>query len=63
ANDFAGAWAIDANGDPLFPTVPPDPDQRIYALRAGVNIVMYMLTGNYKSDQVHVPILLERLGQ
>jgi hypothetical protein len=25
--------------------------------------MMYMLTGNYKSDQVHVPILLERLGQ
>ncbi|MGN6306232.1 MAG: DUF4159 domain-containing protein [Mesorhizobium sp.] len=63
ANDFAGAWAVDANGDPLLPTVPPDPDQRVYALRAGVNIVMYMLTGNYKSDQVHVPILLERLGQ
>ena len=35
----------------------------IYALRAGVNIMMYMLTGNYKSDQVHVPVLLERLGQ
>jgi hypothetical protein len=24
---------------------------------------MYMLTGNYKADQVHVPALLERLGQ
>jgi hypothetical protein len=63
ANDFAGAWAIDENGDPMLPTVPADPMQRIYALRAGVNIMMYMLTGNYKSDQVHVPVLLERLGQ
>ncbi|RUV23228.1 DUF4159 domain-containing protein [Mesorhizobium sp. M7A.F.Ca.MR.245.00.0.0] len=63
ANDFAGAWAVDENGDALLPTVPADPMQRIYALRAGVNIMMYMLTGNYKSDQVHVPILLERLGQ
>lgn len=63
ANDFAGAWAIDENGDPMLPTVPSDPMQRIYALRAGVNIMMYMLTGNYKSDQVHVPTLLERLGQ
>ena len=63
ANDFAGAWAIDANGDPLFPTVPSDPDQRLHALRAGVNIVMSLLPGNYQSDQVHVPILLERLGQ
>ena len=63
ANDFAGAWAVDENGDPLLPTVPADPMQRVYALRAGVNIMMYMLTGNYKSDQVHVPVLLERLGQ
>ncbi len=63
ANDFAGAWALDASSMPMFPTVPADPMQRIYAFRAGVNIMMYMLTGNYKSDQVHVPALLERLGQ
>jgi hypothetical protein len=63
ANDFAGAWAIDSSGNPLLPTVPADPMQRAYAFRAGVNIMMYVLTGNYKSDQVHVPILLERLGQ
>ena len=24
---------------------------------------MYALTGNYKGDQVHVPAILERLGQ
>ena len=47
----------------MYPTDPNEPEQRIYALRAGVNIMMYMLTGNYKSDQVHVPSLLERLGQ
>jgi hypothetical protein len=26
-------------------------------------VVMYALTGNYKTDQVHIPALLERLGQ
>ncbi|HWK32443.1 MAG TPA: DUF4159 domain-containing protein [Hyphomicrobium sp.] len=62
-NDFAGAWAIDSGGEAMLPTVPSDPMQRIYAYRAGVNIMMYMLTGNYKSDQVHVPAILERLGQ
>lgn len=62
-NDFAGAWATDRSGNPLLPTVPPDERQRELAFRAGVNIVMYMLTGNYKSDQVHIPALLERLGQ
>ena len=33
------------------------------AYRFGVNLVMYTLTGNYKADQVHVPAILERLGQ
>ncbi|AYM57951.1 DUF4159 domain-containing protein [Agrobacterium fabrum] len=62
-NDFAGAWAVDAQGAPVLPTVPPDEMQREHAFRSGVNIMMYMLTGNYKADQVHVPALLERLGQ
>lgn len=63
SNDFASAWAVDDAGLFLFPTDSSDPMQREYAYRAGVNIVMYVLTGNYKADQVHVPALLERLGQ
>ncbi len=63
SNDFAGAWAIDEENRSLFPTIPPNPAQREFAFRAGVNIVMYSLTGNYKADQVHIPALLERLGQ
>lgn len=62
-NDFAGAWAVDELGAPILPLVPPDENQREIAYRTGVNIMMYMLTGNYKADQVHVPALLERLGQ
>jgi Domain of unknown function (DUF4159)/Aerotolerance regulator N-terminal len=62
-NDLASAWALTPDGLALYPTEGSDPNQRIMALRAGVNIVMYMLTGNYKSDQVHIPSLLERLGQ
>lgn len=62
-NDLASAWATDADGRYLYPTVPPDPRQREMAIRTGINIVMYALTGNYKADQVHVPALLERLGQ
>jgi N-terminal double-transmembrane domain len=62
-NDLLGAWAIDDNGAPVMPTVPADEMQREMSYRAGVNIMMYMLTGNYKADQVHVPALLERLGQ
>ena len=62
-NDLAAAWAVDSNGLWVYPTVPSDPRQRDLAFRAGVNVVMYALTGNYKADQVHVPALLERLGQ
>ena len=43
--------------------VPGGERQRELAMRFGVNLVMYVLTGNYKSDQVHVPAILERLGQ
>lgn len=63
SNDYAGAWATDANGRPLFAASPGNELQREMAYRFGVNLVMYALTGNYKSDQVHVPSILERLGQ
>ena len=63
ANDFASAWALDEGGRPLYPVVPGGEAQREMAFRTGVNIVMHALTGNYKADQVHVPALLERLGQ
>jgi hypothetical protein len=43
--------------------LPLSPRDREFASRAGVNIVMYTLTGNYKADQVHAPALIERLGQ
>jgi hypothetical protein len=63
SNDFASAWAVDERGQALYPTVPGGERQREMAFRTGVNIVMYALTGNYKADLVHMPALLERLGQ
>ena len=63
SNDYAGAWATDDMGQPMFPATPGGERQREMAYRFGINIVMYALTGNYKSDQVHVPAILERLGQ
>jgi hypothetical protein len=64
-NDWAGAWAVDASGAPMFPVGRgfAGERQREMANRFGVNLIMHVLTGNYKSDQVHVPALLERLGQ
>ena len=63
SNDYAAAWAIDARGRPMAEPVPGGERQREMARRFGVNLVIYALTGNYKADQVHVPALLERLGQ
>ena len=59
--DWASAWAVDESGRPLAP-VEGGPRQREMAVRFGVNVAMYALTGNYKADQVHVPAILERLG-
>ncbi len=62
--DWASAWAVDETGSRMFPVGRGHGGerQREIALRFGVNLVMHVLTGNYKSDQVHVPALLDRLG-
>ncbi|MFK7939396.1 MAG: DUF4159 domain-containing protein [Roseovarius sp.] len=64
-NDWMSAWAMDARGNPMLPVGRgfAGERQRELAYRFGVNLVMHVLTGNYKSDQVHVPALLNRLGQ
>ncbi|TCP62819.1 putative membrane protein (TIGR02226 family) [Rhodovulum bhavnagarense] len=64
-NDWAAAWAVDDSGGALFPVGRgyAGERQREIAVRFGINLLMHVLTGNYKSDQVHVPALLDRLGQ
>ncbi|MCO6385127.1 DUF4159 domain-containing protein [Oceanicola sp. 502str15] len=64
-NDWAAAWAVENNGAAMFPVGRgyAGEQQREIAYRFGVNLIMHVLTGNYKSDQVHVPALLDRLGQ
>jgi Domain of unknown function (DUF4159)/Aerotolerance regulator N-terminal len=63
--DWAAAWATDDSGVPLVQVGRgfAGEQQREISYRFGVNLIMHVLTGNYKSDQVHVPALLERLGQ
>ena len=63
--DWAAAWAVDDSGAAMFPVGRgyAGEEQREIAYRFGINVMMHVLTGNYKSDQVHVPALLERLGQ
>ncbi len=61
--DWVGAWAMNDRGRPVLPMGSGGERQREMALRFGVNLIMYTYTGSYKSDQVHIPALLERLGQ
>ncbi len=64
-NDWASAWAVNSGGGPMLPIGRgfAGERQRELSYRFGINLVMHVLTGNYKSDQVHVPALLDRLGQ
>ncbi|MEL6858598.1 MAG: DUF4159 domain-containing protein [Pseudomonadota bacterium] len=60
--DYLAAWAVDERGRPIY-SVDGGDLQREMSIRFGVNLVIYILTGNYKEDQVHIPALLERLGE
>jgi hypothetical protein len=61
-SDWAGAWAVDINTGRPLQTMEGGEAAREMAYRFGINLVMYILTGNYKEDQVHVKELLDRLG-
>jgi hypothetical protein len=63
ANGWAAGWAVDGQGRAQFAAIPGGTQQRLLGYHFGVNLVMYALTGNYKGDQVHLPAIMERLGQ
>ncbi len=64
SNDLAGAWAVPTmTASPCCPCAAAASASASSPTAPGANLVMYVLTGNYKADQVHVPALLERLGQ
>jgi hypothetical protein len=60
---WAAAWAVDEQGRPVYAVSPGGDRQREMATRFGVNLVMHALTGSYKGDQVHLPSIMQRLGQ
>ena len=61
SHDWAYAWAYGSNNLDLH--LKGGNRQFDMATRAGVNIALYCLTGNYKADQIHLPHILERLGR
>ena len=63
SNDWAAGWALTKDGEPIATLESDIPRQREISIRFGVNVAMYALAGNYKSDQVHAAALVERLGR
>ena len=59
-NDLGGAWARDNFGNHQYECIPGGNRQREMAYRMGVNLAMYALCLDYKSDQVHVPFIMRR---
>jgi hypothetical protein len=59
-NDLAGAWAKDKFGKWVNECAPGGEGQRAAAFKAGVNIIVYSLTSDYKKDVVHHPFLKRR---
>lgn len=59
-NDLGGAWARDPFGQWEHDVVPGGEAQREQSLRLGVNLAMYALCLDYKTDQVHVPFIMHR---
>jgi hypothetical protein len=59
-NDLLGAWARDNYGTWENECYPGGERQREMAFRMGVNLVMYALCLDYKTDQVHVPFIMKR---
>lgn len=59
-NDLGGAWARDDFGNWAMACQPGGERQREHAFRLGINLVMYALCLDYKSDQVHVEYLMRK---
>ena len=59
-NDLAGAWSRDEGGDFEFEVSPGGEPQRELAFRIGINLCMYALCLDYKDDEVHRPLILNK---
>lgn len=59
-NDLGGAWARDTLGNFQFPCEPGGERQRELSFRLGINLIMYALCLDYKTDQVHVQSIMRR---
>ncbi|MBU3956266.1 DUF4159 domain-containing protein [bacterium] len=60
-NDLFGAWARDDSGRFIYSCYPGGEAQRMEAVKITVNIMMYSMTGTYKSDIIHRDFIERKL--
>jgi len=61
-NDLSGAWSRDKLGKWIHECSPGGKPQRSLAFKAGINLIVYSLTSDYKRDLVHHPFIKKRLS-
>jgi hypothetical protein len=61
-NDLSGAWSRDQLGKWVHECTPGGEGQRSLAFKAGINVIVYSLTSDYKRDLVHHPFIKKRLN-
>ncbi|MFN3966443.1 MAG: DUF4159 domain-containing protein [Endomicrobiia bacterium] len=60
-NDILGAWARDRFGNYFYECIPGGEEQRFEAQKLTLNIIVFSLTGTYKTDIIHRPFIEEKL--
>ncbi len=59
-NDLSGAWSKDKFGKWVNECMPGGEPQRSSAFKAGINIIVYSFTSDYKKDLIHHPFIKRR---
>lgn len=60
-NDVLGAWAKDLFGNYLHACEPGGESQRWESQKLMMNVILYSVTGTYKSDNIHLPFIEQKL--
>jgi hypothetical protein len=61
ANDMLGTWARDRLGNYVYAFETDGDVTRKEAMKLTGNMLMYGLTGTYKTDAIHIPFILNKL--
>ena len=60
-NDIFGAWVRDKFGNYVYECIPGGQQQRFEAQKLTLNLIVFSLTGTYKSDFIHQLFIEEKL--